>query len=144
MKCKLSGGVNFLPKIWDSLTSPVNCSAKVQTDPNESCHEKLRKLGIENVEMCRWMFALLLHINVYPSIWLFFLSLKCQCVSFNCIFFSNTFPQLCTGKIRIEMAAAVVSSWEMITQKVSAAREISCRNLWTNMLHEPYFHFQER
>ena len=32
----------------------------------------LRKFGIESVGMCRWIFALLLHNNVCPSIWLFF------------------------------------------------------------------------
>lgn len=104
----------------------------------------LRKFGIESVGMCRWIFALLLHNNVCPSIWLFFCYLNVTLwVSF-ATFFSNSFAQLCTGKIRIEMAAAVVSSWEMITQKVSVAKEISCRNLWTNILHELYCHFQER
>ena len=46
----------------------------------------LRKFGIESVGMCRWIFALLLHNNVCPSIWLLFFLLECHFVSFICNF----------------------------------------------------------
>ena len=54
------------------------------------------------------------------------------------------FIELSAEKVKCEMAAAVASSWETITQNHRVARGISCRSLWTSMLGVPYFPFQER